>query len=138
MITTIRVSYTVVEGFYWLATSIICSMKHLSKIEVCLLLFSAFGFMNSCNVAPQVYSISDTVHVNAFFSVTDDFFAEKTNLGLLHSAHSSNKFILAACCFTALNGFLLLNPLLFSVMALLTRQFGYRQFWVVCTGHWIR
>ena len=67
--------------------------------------------MNSNNVAPQVYNMSDIARLNDFFSAADNFFAEKTNRGLLHSAHSNNRFVLVACCLTTLNGIFALQSL---------------------------
>ena len=47
--------------------------------------------------------MSDITWLNNFFSAADNFFAEKTNRALLHSAHSNNRFVLVACCMTTLN-----------------------------------
>ena len=55
--------------------------------------------------------MSDIARLNDFFSAADNFFAEKTNRGLLHSAHSNNRFVLVACCLTTLNGIFALRSL---------------------------
>ena len=67
--------------------------------------------MNSNNVAPQVYNMSDIARLSDFFSAADKFFAEKTNQDLLHSAQDLLHLlqdllhsVLVACCLTTLNG----------------------------------